>query len=107
MDRGRKDTGLEPKKRGEDMRNKDYKRGIYQQLGTQDGRNETGVRGQEKIDSDSDLMFRITHSDSRNGKKFGSDKEKGSWKTEWKRSMLHRGLTSSAASGRCADKLAE
>lgn len=42
----------------------------------QDGRNETGVRGQEKIHSDSDLMFKIINSESRVGEKFSSDKEK-------------------------------
>lgn len=29
----------------------------------QDGRNETGVRGLEKMRSDSDLMFKIIHSE--------------------------------------------
>lgn len=53
------------KRRGE--RNKDYKQRIYQQLRMQDGRNETGVRGQEKINSDSDLMFQIINSVSRDG----------------------------------------
>lgn len=42
----------------------------------QDGRNETGVRGQEKIYSDSDLTLKIINSERRDGEKFSSDKEK-------------------------------
>lgn len=42
----------------------------------QDGINETGVRGLEKMHSDSDLMFKIIHSESRDGEKFSSDNEK-------------------------------
>lgn len=43
----------------------------------QDGRNETGVRGLEKMRSDSHLMFKIIHSESRDGEKFSSDNKKG------------------------------